>query len=333
METLTPAIDAHAHVIADEPESVGLLDALGMKLLNLCVPLDAEGRWREDEHCGPNRYRDLARSRPGTFAWGTGFDLPRFGDPGYASRVIAGLDRDFASGAVAVKVWKNIGMELKDPAGRFVQVDHEVFRPIFDHMEKNGYPAVGHLGEPLACWLPLDERSPHFGYYRDNPEWHMHGRAGFPSHGEIMEARDRVLDRHPGLKFVGAHLGSLEYDVAEIAARLDRYPNFAVDTSARVLDLAMQDAGAVREFFMKYQDRILFGTDLGARSLAGMKPDRRAGTLDWLGREWRAEVEYYSTGGMVRVRDREVQGLALPGTVVKKVLESNARRWFPRISL
>jgi len=328
-----PVIDAHAHVIADEPESLGLLAGLGMRLLNLCVPLDADGRWREDEHCGPNRYRDLARERPDTFAWGTGFDLPGFGNPGYADGVIAGLDRDFAAGAVAVKIWKNIGMELKDPEGRFVQMDHAVFRPIFDHMEKKGYPVVAHLGEPLACWLPLDERSPHFSYYRENPEWHMHGKTGFPSHGGIMEARDRVLARHPGLRFVGAHLGSLEYDVAEIAKRFDRYPNFAVDTSARLLDLAMQDVDAVRDFIMKYQDRILFGTDLGARSLAGMTPERRANTLDWLGREWRGETEYYSSGGTVRVRDRDVRGLGLPHRVVEKVLYLNARRWFPGITI
>jgi len=327
------AIDAHAHVICDDPDSLKLLRDLGLKLLNLCVPLDADGKWREDGHCGPKRYRELARERPDTFGWGTGFDLPRFRDPGYEGRVIAGLDRDFAEGAVAVKVWKNIGMELRDENGRFMQVDHGVFRPIFDHMERAGMPVVAHLGEPLACWLPLDERSPHYGYYRDNPEWHMHGRPGFPAHAEIMAARDRVLERHPGLKLVGAHLGSLEYDVAEIANRFDRYPNFAVDTSARVLDLGSQDREKVREFFMKYQDRVLFGTDLGAGSLAEMTPDRRAGTLDWLGREWRAEIEFYSSEGKVRVRDREIRGLGLPRTVVEKVLYLNSRGWFPGLRI
>mgnify|MGYP001819055332 CR=1 FL=1 len=250
-------IDAHVHVSADVPDAIALMDEVGVKFLNIAV---AHGSgWRERYH---RPFSGLARRDGEHFAWCTSFDLPVFPDPDYADRTIAELDRDFTNGAVACKVWKNIGMDLKDENGQFVQIDHPIFQPILSHLEREERTLIAHLGEPLACWLPLDPGNPHYGYYSQNPEWHLYGRSDYPSHTEIIAARDRILERHPQLKFVGAHLGSLEFDVSEIAARFDRHPNFMVDTSARLGDLMCQDPGKVRSFFLEYSDRILFGTDI-----------------------------------------------------------------------
>ena len=133
--------------------------------------------------------------------------------------------------------------------------------PIYAFLAERSKPLLAHLAEPREAWLPLDPKSVHYGYYSSNPEWHLAGRAGFPSHAEIVAARDRVLERNPRLTVIGAHLGSLEHDVDELAKRLDRYPNFFVDCSARTVDLTRQPAEKVRAFLVRYQDRVLYGLD------------------------------------------------------------------------
>jgi predicted TIM-barrel fold metal-dependent hydrolase len=186
-----------------------------------------------------------------------------------------------------------------------------------------------HIGEPLGCWLPLDENNPHRGYYSQHPEWYMGNKADYPSHAVLIAARDRVLARHPDLTVIGAHLGSLEYDVGELAARLDRYPNFAVDTSARLHDLLYQDRDAVRRFFIAYQDRLLFGTDVVVNEpVSALDAEARAARLDSLRARYEQDVAYYATGAEMTIRGRATQGLYLPPDVVEQLLVGNARRWY-----
>ncbi len=321
-------IDAHIHLTAGHRECDSLLERLDVGVLNVCVPHDSEGRWRVEA----DQYRRLRAASPRRFAWCTAFDLPRFGDPHYAESAIEGLRSDIAGGAVACKIWKNVGMEVRRPDGAFLMVDDPVFDPILAFLEKQGLTLLAHIGEPLACWQPLDPASPHYGYYSAHPEWHMHGRTGFPSHEAIIAARDRLVERHPRLRIVGAHLGSLEHDVAEVARRLDRYPNFAVDTSARVRDLAHQKPDAVRTFFERYPDRVLFGTDQVYRTdLSQVDAAARRDLLGKIEARYAMERAYYEGRGKVRLFDREVEGLALPERVLRGFYAENARRWYPGI--
>lgn len=324
-----PIIDAHIHYGDNAPELLALLAEFDIRLHNICVSQDSRGAWREQAE----RYNALAQANPQRYAWCTSFDLPRLGDPGYVDGVIAGLEQDFAAGAVACKVWKNIGMEVRYPDGRFFHVDDPLLSPIFAWLAERGYPLLAHIAEPLDCWLPLREGSPHYGYYSRNPEWHMYTRPDYPSHGELMAARDRVLEQHPTLRFIGAHLASLEYDVDVLAATLDRYPNLAVDTSARLFDLVVQDSAKVRSFITKYQDRILFGTDVVMRTPpSAMAPEERAQAIASLRSVYATHFAYFESKGTVTVREREVQGLGLPQSVLEKLYRTNAEQWYPGLN-
>jgi predicted TIM-barrel fold metal-dependent hydrolase len=323
-------IDAHVHVNGDHEDCIALLERLDLKLLNVCVAHTGE-EWRVwREAC-----QALAAQYPQRYAWCTTFDVPdwrRANDmrTDYAERVIAELEQDFANGAVACKVWKNVGMEIRKPSGEFLMVDDPLFDPIYEYLARSGRPALMHIGEPLRCWQPLDEDSPHGSYYRNHPEWHMYNKPEYPSHGQIIDARDRMLAQHPQMRVVGAHLGSLEYDVTEIAARLERYPNFAVDTSARMRDLAIQDPETVRQFLATYSDRVLFGTDVVARQALTVLPDAERG--EWLARfeaVYRREFAYYETEQVLEVANREVRGLGLPAAVLDKLYHDNAAAWYP----
>jgi len=322
-------IDAHIHYSGDHPDCVAAFERLDMKLLNVCVASTVRGRrWREQAE----GFRMLAQTHPQTYAWCTAFDVPDFGDPHYMERVLVELEQDFAAGAVACKIWKNIGMETRKPAGEFLMVDDPFFDPLYEYLTSVDKPLLMHTGEPLACWQPLDEDNSHRSYYAAHPEWYMYDKPDYPSHQEIIAARDRMLARHPKLKVVGAHLGSLEYDVAEIAKRLDRYPNFAVDTSARLHNLASQEREAVRQFCTVYQDRILFGTDIVQRQAQSVVSEsERQKNLSSVQKRYQIEYSYYETGETVLVHGREVQGLALPPAVLEKFYRLNAQRWYPGV--
>jgi predicted TIM-barrel fold metal-dependent hydrolase len=319
-------VDAHIHVNGDTEACLALFERLDVKLFNVCVAHTGE-EWRVwREAC-----QALAERHPARYAWCTTFDLPDYSTD-YAERVVAELEQDFARGAIACKVWKNVGMELRKPSGEFLMIDDPLFDPIFEYLARAGVPALMHLGEPLACWQPLDETRPHYGYYARHPEWHMYTKPDYPSHQAIIDARDRMLARHPKLRVIGAHLGSLEYDVGEIAERLDRYPNFAVDTSARMNDLAIQDPETVRQFFCAYPDRVLFGTDMVARDALSSLPEaEQAQRLARFEAAYRRESAYYETEGTLTVANREVRGLGLPADVLAKLYSENAAAWYPGV--
>ena len=319
-----PIIDAHMHLNGDHPDTLALLEARDLRVLNVCVA-EHNDTWRAHEG---EPYRRLARRHPRRYAWCTTFDLPTF-EADYVERVIAGIERDVADGAVACKVWKNVGMELRTPAGDWLMVDDPLFEPIFDFLARAELPLLMHIAEPRACWRPLTEAGPHQAYYRRHPEWHMHGRGDVPSHERLIAARDAVVARHPTLRVIGAHLGSLEYDVAEVARRLERYPNLAVDTSARLGDLMAHDGATVRAFFARFADRILFGTDVVMRTPHSALPAaERQRQIAQLEASYDDHARYFETDQPLTHHGVSGHGIHLSDDVLERFYRGNARAWY-----
>jgi predicted TIM-barrel fold metal-dependent hydrolase len=153
----------------------------------------------------------------------------------------------------------------------------------------------------------------------------MYGKPGAPVKEDILAARDRVLARYPGLRVVGCHLGSDEDDLTRLAGRLDTYPNFAVDTAARIRYFARGDREHVREFLIRYQDRILYATDF---SLRGDNAATAARSLQAThDRDW----SFFAGGDKMEYAGGTTQGLALPEAVLRKLFRDNAVRWLPGI--
>lgn len=256
------------------------------------------------------------------------FPMPGWDEPGWAERTIRLLDERFEAGAAGVKLWKNIGMEFQDRDGNTVMVDNPRFDPIFDHLVERDIPVIAHLGEPRECWLPLDQMVIHKGYFSTHPEYHMYLHPEMPSYEDQLAARDAMLKKHPRMRFAGAHLASLEWSVDELAAFLDRFPDAIVETAARVPDLQYQssrDREKVRQFFIDYQDRVAYGTDLDVR------PDDDPEEAIARARErWHGDWTYFATDGLVKVRQLEepVRGLQLPREVVEKLYHRNTERFF-----
>lgn len=318
-------IDVHSHVFEDAPEFHALFRELNIRTINVCN----NGTDGHLEHMHALAL-DLSRAHPGLYPFEATFDLIRRDEPGYATNVIAWLDDAFRDGAVGVKIWKEIGLEIKDPGGAFILPDDARFTPIYAFIAQRGKVLHAHLAEPIDAWLPLDPDSNHYHYYSNNPEWHLYGRSEYPSHAELIAARDRILERHPDLVVLGAHLGSLEHDLDGLAERLERYPNFHIEVSARTRNLTRHPPEKVRALFLKYPDRILYGVD------ASWKPYLRGGTTEILRRahltrlraRYLADFDYYAGSGEIEYNGRRVQALALPPEVLAKFYHANAQRLF-----
>src|SRR4051794_16382521 len=315
-------IDTHIHIHRDAPAVFSGLKESRWSGLDLVVcptvkdePYDLEAKIDSTSRG--------SRASGGRLAWASTFDARGFEAPDFPERTIAQLRKDFDDGAIGVKIWKNVGMAIKGKSGAYLLPDDPALLPIYEAIQQADRTLVAHLAEPDGAWLPLDDRNPEVAYYSKNPQWHMFGKPGAPIKGEILAARDRVLARYPKLRVVGCHLGSDEDDLGRLARRLDAYPNFAVDTAARVRYLARGDRDRAREFLTRYQDRVLYATDFSLRDgdAAGAARSLQS-THD---RDW----EFFSRDDVMEYAGRQTRGLGLPAGVLRKIFRENALRWLP----
>ncbi|ASV29189.1 amidohydrolase family protein [Maribacter cobaltidurans] len=240
------------------------------------------------------------------------------------------IQRALEMGAVGVKVWKNIGMTLKDSNNRFVMIDHPTFEPVFKFLEDNDIVVLGHNGEPKNCWLPFDQMTVESdrSYFMKHPEYHMYLHPEVPDYEAQLSARDRLLKRHPKLRFVGLHLASLEWDVNEIAAWLDRFPLAMVDLAERIVHVQHQTVSAwqkVHDFFIEYQDRIIYGTDF-----IWAETHTKLELKEYLDERYQSDWNYFAGHGTMKVPevDGSFRGLGLPSTVLDKIFNSNAKKTY-----
>jgi predicted TIM-barrel fold metal-dependent hydrolase len=318
------AIDTHTHVFGHPPAYLDLLRRLNFHAVDILVVSDES---KADSHLEPRRSQALGvvGAAGGRVKLCTAFNPYRFNEDGFPAEAVKQVNGDFARGAIAMKIWKNVGMEVKDKAGKFIQADNPRLEPIYRDLVAQNRTMIAHLAEPSSCWQPPNPKSPDYGYYNSHPEWYMYLHPDHPKKATILAARDHVLAMNPHLRVVGAHLGSMETDVDMIAARFDRYPNFAVDTAARIQYLMSAPREKVRDFLIKYQDRVTYGTDLE------WGHDSGAGPAGWWEETYARHWRFFATGAPMQYKGLSYTGLQLPHEVLRKLYHDNAAHWFPGI--
>jgi hypothetical protein len=319
-------VDIHVHIRTLDTALIDQAAADRFRLLNINVDYPDAMPLAEQRRIA----HALVAAHPERVAYAAAFSMQGWDEPGWRQHVIDDLDSEFAHGAVAVKVWKYIGMGFRDAKGRLVMIDDPKFDAVFDFIRRRSKVLIGHLGEPRNCWLPIADMTVNNDkeYFREHPQYHMYLHPEMPSYEDQMAARDRMLDRNPKIKFMGAHMASLEWSVDRLAAFLDRYPNAVVDLAARMGQVqyqSNQDRDKVRRFFIRYQDRLLYGTDTAQNAGDESRELRRDAHENWL-RDWR----YLNTEQSFKVPelDAPVHGLGLPREVVRKIYAANAERWY-----
>jgi hypothetical protein len=332
--------DAHVHANTDDHRFLDIAAKDGFEILSINVDYPDFPTLQEQARVA----HALQAADPQHFHYLTTFSMKGFAGATWTADTIRRIDAEVARGAVGVKVWKNIGMVERDARHRLIMLDNPGFDDVMSHLESQRIALVAHQAEPRNCWLPLDQMTTENdrSYFRDHPEYYMYTHPEQPSYETLIAARDRFVARHPKLIFIGAHLASLEWSVDQLAAFFEKYPNATADLAARMTQVQYQsktDPQKVRQFFIKYQDRLLYGTDLtedppDPHARAQNPPSDGTPFEVEADKFWRSDWLYLATGEVQHIDaiKADIQGLSLPKSVIDRIYYANARRVFWRLS-
>jgi predicted TIM-barrel fold metal-dependent hydrolase len=302
-----PAIDYHNHLDAQDPTSVlRIMDECGLeRVVNITM------RTGESALQMIDKFHRAAPDRFSTYGWMDWSDLH---SPDFFRRTVDRLEELVEHGACGLKLWKDLGTSVRESDGNLLRIDDERLGPLFEKAAELDVPIMFHIADPDAFFLPIDNQNERYEELAAHPEWSFHG-----SHfnkAELLAQRDRVFPRHPKTTFVGAHVAEHPEDLSYVSRLLDANPNLHVDISARCAELGRQPYTA-REFFLKYADRILFGSDL--------IPDVNMYRLYFRFLETRDEYFEYPSHASRQGR-WNIYGLFLPDEVLRRVYRENALR-------
>ncbi len=241
-------------------------------------------------------------------------DFSKIEEPDFGIKEAQKLEEAVKMGIRGLKIYKSLGLGFKDKDGEYIRVDDPRIDPIWAKCGELGIPVMIHVSDPKAFHAgPVDKYNERYDELALRPEWSFYGDE-FPSKDEILEQRNRVFERHPNTIFIGAHMGNLPEELGRVSMWLDKYPNFYVDINARISEMGRQPYTA-RRFMIKYQDRILFGTDT--------PPDAEAYRVYY--RFLETDDEYFDPTPAHKQQGRwMIYGLYLPDEVLEKVYNKNA---------
>jgi hypothetical protein len=302
-----PVIDYHNHLDSLEPADVlRVMDACGIeKIVNITMKTGDESlRMIEKFHAADAK-------RFYTIGW---MDWSDVTESNFLALTLQRLETLVERGAVGIKFWKDLGLSVRDAEGELLRVDDERLAPIFDKAAELGIPVMFHTADPDAFFLPIDAQNERFEELAAHPDWGFHGTQY--SKQELLDQRDRVIARHPKTTFVAAHVAESGENLARVNKLLETYPNVSIDISARASELGRQPYSA-RELFLKFPDRILFGSDLLPEESMYRLYFRFLETAD----------EYFEYPSHASRQGRwNIYGLHLPDDVLRKVYRENGLR-------
>lgn len=328
MRAKFPCVNVHSHPgklsAAELDDMVQVMDDANIAV---SVSLDGRAGARFAEHyqsvTGRHRDRFVVFVRMDYIGDGNPDD-PATWDvhrPGFGLRMADRLSEAVRQGACGLKLLKDLGLSLRNLEGKLIAPDDPRFDPIWARAGELGIPVLWHCADPISFFQPIDERNERWEELYRHPEWSFHG-PGFPSHLELIEGRNRVIARHPKTTFICAHMADIPEDLARLGDYLDTYPNMNVEIAARVSELGRQPYTA-RKFFIKYADRILFGTD-GVPPMSELIPHFRF--LETFDEYFPYEDNPFPPQGLWNI-----YGIGLPDDVLEKVYNGNAARLIPGV--
>lgn len=310
-----PVIDIHNHLGGGKQflttDRVGRylaeMDAAGVRTV-----VNLDGGWDENLK---ETIAALDQAHPGRFATFALVNFEGIDDENWSAREVTRLEESFKQGARGLKIDKRLGLRYRYKSGKLLPVDDPKLDPIWDVCAKHQRPVVIHVSDPAAFFTPLDRFNERWHELNQHPNWLFFGEQ-YPQRQDILDQLHRVIARHPRTTFVNTHFGNNAEDLAAVGQQLDKYPNMLVDFDARISELGRQPYTA-RKFFIKYQDRILFGTDT--------TPRRDAFRIYY--RFLETDDEYFDcSASHHRQGFWMIYGIFLPEVVLEKIYYKNAER-------
>ena len=308
-----PFIDVHNHQFDMPEKDLGIL-IKDMDRLNMQVLVNLSGE-------SGNRIRksvaNIKEHYPKRFIVFANVDFDKVGEPGWGDRAAKQLDEDVKNGANGLKVYKNLGFSVKDVNGKRVAVDDPRLDPVWEKAGELKIPVIIHTADPKSFWDPVDANNERWLELTTHPNRKKDNNNPAPWDTLIAE-QHRLFRKHPKTTFIAAHFGWYPNDLQKLGGLLDELPNVVVEFGAVIAELGRQPRAA-KQFFTKYQDRILFGKD-------SWVPDEYATYF----RVLETEDEYFPYHKKYHAF-WAMYGMGLPDDILKKVYYKNALRIIPNI--
>jgi predicted TIM-barrel fold metal-dependent hydrolase len=333
-----PVIDFHTHIsisassksgvaLASERKFLGTTEELlaVMDRKNIRAMVNLTGGYGQGLSKAIAKYD---RTLPGRFYTFTEPCYERWKEPDYPQVQAQAIEQAYRQGAQGLKILKTLGLYLREniTSGELVKVDDPRFDPMWDACGQLNLPVAIHVSDPLAFFTPTDRFNERYEELNNHPDWSFYDRD-FPSNAALLEARNRVMARHPKTQFVVLHVGNFAENLANVAENLDRFPNMSVDIAARIGELGRQPRNA-RRFFETYQDRILFGTDATPHGDEFPQQVFNDQLYEIYYRFLETDDEYFDYApAKIPPQGRwRIYGVDLPETILRKVYFENAAR-------
>jgi predicted TIM-barrel fold metal-dependent hydrolase len=259
---------------------------------------------------------EMVKPYPGRFIVFSQIDFSKIDDPNFSQEMGAQLDDAVARGARGLKQLKDLGLGVRDKSGKLIAIDDPRLDPIWEECGRLGIPVSIHTTDPEAFFHPTDGTNERYEELTEHPDWSFFGPQ-FPTKGTLLAERDHMFAKHPRTTFVALHMANWPENLDYVSHLLDTLPNVMVEFGAREAELGRQPRRA-REFFIKYQDRIMFGTDNGLDEAMYRNHFRWLETAD-------ESFDYWGYPGQGRW---EISGMELPDSVLEKIYHKNAERMF-----
>ena len=246
-------------------------------------------------------------------------DFNKIDDEDFAKNNVEMIKDAVKQGVIGLKVYKNLGLNLKDNSGERVKVDDKRLNPIWEVCGELNIPILIHSGEPSPFFDHIDKHNERFLHARQKPQ-SFRNSDEYPSFDEVMQEQYNMFKNNPNTTFINAHLGWYGNDLDKMSAQLDDLTNVYTEIGAVIAELGRQPIRA-RRFFIEHQDRVLFGKDTYKKS-----------EFDVYFRILETSDEYFD---YYRKRHAhwKMYGLNLPDSILKKLYYKNARKLFPSIPL
>ncbi len=335
-------IDLHQHIDYSPAllaRAIRVLDASGVGLgIDLTPGVVTPGANGEPSEFERNKKMEDTLY-PGRWIQYFNLDYKNWDQPDFAEQAVKQAQEAHRLGAAGFKQEKTLGLYLRDGSGKLLRVDDPKLDPFWERLGELNLPVSIHTGDPKAFFEPYNDKNERWKELKDHPRWWFGDTNKFPTFNGLHEALARVIARHPHTTFVCLHFGNDAEEPEWVAGQLDKYPNMMVDLAARIPELGRHDPQAMHDLFVKYQDRIIFGTDfqsLGNKMILGSSgnepPPSEADAEVFFAKEWRwLETADQNWEHMTPIQgDWTISSIYLPTDVLRKIYFDNTRHLLAR---
>jgi len=243
-------------------------------------------------------------------------DITRLDDKDFETYVRKTLHESKEKGIRGLKFLKDVSLVIKDSKGKYIPIDDQRLKVIWDTASELNLPVLIHIGDPVAFFKPINNLNERYDELQARPEWSFY-KPGLFTFEELLNMQENLLKSNSGTTFIIAHGGSYTENLSYVGKCLDQYPNMNIDIAARISEFGRQPYTA-RKFFSQYQDRILFGTDGGAFNTGYPICYRFLETQD--------EYFSYSKSPIPKQGRWRIYGVCLEDEVLEKIYYKNAER-------